>query len=88
MGTKHFELAKIYLEITNIPIHIHNDEQKKTTNHNMNINSETKIYDKRTKIFSWNLKLDNNLLQIKRTNSNWMPQEIVLIFIRIIHIYI
>ncbi len=55
MGTKHFELAKIYLEITNIPIHIHNDEKKKTTNHNMNINSETKIYDKRTKIFSWNL---------------------------------
>jgi hypothetical protein len=28
----------------------------------MDINNETKIYDKETQRFSWNLKLDNNLL--------------------------
>jgi hypothetical protein len=35
-----------------------------------------------TKIFSWNLKLDNILLQISKTYANWMSQEIALIFIK------
>jgi hypothetical protein len=28
-GNNHFEPTEIYLEITNIPIHIHNDDPKK-----------------------------------------------------------
>jgi len=63
-------------------------KNKKIKNHYMNINSQTIFFDKKAKIFSWNFKLDNNLLQIKKTNSDWMPQEIALIFIKNIHIYI
>jgi len=36
-GNNHFELVEIYLELTNIPIYIHNDDPKKIINHNMNI---------------------------------------------------
>jgi hypothetical protein len=32
----------------------------------MDINNETKIYDKKTQSFSWNLKLNNNLLHLKK----------------------
>ncbi len=44
-GKNHFELTKINSDITNILIHIHNDHQKKTINHNMNVNNKTKTCD-------------------------------------------
>ncbi len=52
-GNNHFEHVNIYSKITNIPIYTHNDDKKKgkTTNHNMDVNNETKICDKKnTKI--------------------------------------
>jgi hypothetical protein len=46
----------------------------------MNIKTKTKRLD--AKRFSWNLKLNNNLLQILKTHFDLMSQEIALIFIK------
>jgi hypothetical protein len=55
-GNNHFEHTEFYLEITNIPIHIHNDDpKKKTIFHNTNINNINKTYNINKKRFSWNL---------------------------------
>jgi hypothetical protein len=64
MGIIILNLLTFIQKLQNIPIYTHNDDKKRktTTNHNMDINNETQICDKKTQRFSWNLKLNNNLL--------------------------
>ncbi len=46
---------------------------------NNNNNNEINFKHKR---FRWNFELDNDLLKIIEMNPNWIPQKIVLTFIK------
>ncbi len=50
-GNNHFEHVDIYLEITNLFLFllVMMTKKKKTINHDMDINNETKAYDKKHK---------------------------------------
>ncbi len=41
----------------------------------MNIKTKTKRFDAKPKRFSWNLELNNNLLQILKTHFYFLPEK-------------
>jgi hypothetical protein len=52
---------------------------KNELNNNDNNNNEINFRHKR---FRWNFELDNDLLKIIEMHPNWIPQKIVLTFIK------
>jgi hypothetical protein len=59
-----------------------------TKSKNHNINNEINEVQHRQKRFNWNFESNKNLLEIINIHLKWLPQDIALVFIQNIHVWV